>query len=75
MCCKGTVFGRMAPDQKAELVTHLMELGYVVAMCGDGANDCGVSCVVINVKVNGEIGKVLDDFYIMTTLCILYHYF
>ena len=58
----------MSPDQKAQLVTSLMDIGYGnkvaytcslvsmlvislavlihrygVAMCGDGANDCGVS--------------------------------
>lgn len=61
---KGTVFARMSPDQKAQLVTDLQAIGcvsalalhlltsnhfspsphgrYGVAMCGDGANDCGV---------------------------------
>eukprot|EP00731_Ephydatia_muelleri_P014337 Em0008g57a len=38
---KGTVFARMSPDQKAQLVTDLQGLGYGVGMCGDGANDCG----------------------------------
>lgn len=37
----GTVFARMSPDQKAQLVTELQAIGYGVAMCGDGANDCG----------------------------------
>ncbi|XP_058065557.1 polyamine-transporting ATPase 13A3 [Anopheles bellator] len=37
----GTVFARMSPDQKQHLITHLQSLGYYVAMCGDGANDCG----------------------------------
>ena len=35
------VWARMSPDQKAGLVEALQELGYVAAMCGDGANDCG----------------------------------
>ena len=50
------VWARMSPDQKAQLVEALQviwdelvrrdilfpqELGYVAAMCGDGANDCG----------------------------------
>ena len=38
---KGTIFARMAPDQKAQLVEALQSIDYIVAMCGDGANDCG----------------------------------
>ena len=37
----GTVFARMAPEQKQQLIELLQELGYYVGMCGDGANDCG----------------------------------
>lgn len=40
---RGTVFARMAPDQKMQLVEMMQCLDYIVAMCGDGANDCGVS--------------------------------
>uniref|UniRef100_A0A8C0ETP9 Polyamine-transporting ATPase 13A2 n=1 Tax=Bubo bubo TaxID=30461 RepID=A0A8C0ETP9_BUBBB len=36
-----TVFARMSPDQKTQLVCSLQELNYCVGMCGDGANDCG----------------------------------
>jgi 2-hydroxy-3-keto-5-methylthiopentenyl-1-phosphate phosphatase len=39
---RGAVFARMAPDQKSQLVEALQEQDYIVAMCGDGANDCGV---------------------------------
>jgi len=38
---RGTVFARMSPDQKAQLVEEFQTLGYIVSMCGDGANDCG----------------------------------
>jgi len=38
---RGTVFARMAPDQKQQLIELLQDLGYFVGMCGDGANDCG----------------------------------
>ncbi|OWF45588.1 probable cation-transporting ATPase 13A3 [Mizuhopecten yessoensis] len=38
---KGTVFARMSPEQKSQLVEELQELEYYVGMCGDGANDCG----------------------------------
>jgi cation-transporting ATPase 13A3/4/5 len=35
------VFARMSPSNKTRLVQLFQEAGYVVAMCGDGANDCG----------------------------------
>ncbi|NWU16341.1 AT132 ATPase, partial [Cephalopterus ornatus] len=38
---RATVFARMLPDQKTQLVCSLQELNYCVGMCGDGANDCG----------------------------------
>ena len=40
-CFAGCVYARMSPDQKAALVDRCQQLGYTVAMCGDGANDCG----------------------------------
>ncbi|XP_050315902.1 polyamine-transporting ATPase 13A3 isoform X2 [Anthonomus grandis grandis] len=41
ICTRGSVFARMSPEQKQQLVQELQGLGYCVAMCGDGANDCG----------------------------------
>ncbi|XP_056128986.1 cation-transporting ATPase 13A2 isoform X2 [Lampris incognitus] len=38
---RATVFARMAPEQKTQLVKELQKLNYRVGMCGDGANDCG----------------------------------
>lgn len=38
---KATIFARMSPDQKAQLVEVFQDLQYYVGMCGDGANDCG----------------------------------
>uniref|UniRef100_UPI0037E924A7 polyamine-transporting ATPase 13A2 isoform X1 n=2 Tax=Semicossyphus pulcher TaxID=241346 RepID=UPI0037E924A7 len=38
---RATVFARMTPDQKTQLVKELQKLNYLVGMCGDGANDCG----------------------------------
>ncbi|TPP56644.1 Cation-transporting ATPase, partial [Fasciola gigantica] len=41
LAVKGTVFARFSPDQKTQLIEALQSVGYFVAMCGDGANDCG----------------------------------
>jgi cation-transporting ATPase 13A3/4/5 len=41
MLSKGTVYARMSPDEKQELVEKLQQLDYTVGFCGDGANDCG----------------------------------
>ncbi|XP_072101039.1 polyamine-transporting ATPase 13A2 isoform X1 [Mobula birostris] len=38
---RGTVYARMAPNQKTQLVESFQKLEYTVGMCGDGANDCG----------------------------------
>ncbi|XP_056148990.1 LOW QUALITY PROTEIN: polyamine-transporting ATPase 13A3-like [Lampris incognitus] len=41
LALRATVFARMAPDQKTQLVEVLQSVDYIVGMCGDGANDCG----------------------------------
>ncbi|KAL5242619.1 hypothetical protein ACI65C_010029 [Semiaphis heraclei] len=38
---KGAIFARMTSEQKQQLIQELQYIGYHVAMCGDGANDCG----------------------------------
>uniref|UniRef100_A0A8C5QF39 Cation-transporting ATPase n=1 Tax=Leptobrachium leishanense TaxID=445787 RepID=A0A8C5QF39_9ANUR len=37
----GTIFARMTPRQKSNLIEEFQKLDYYVGMCGDGANDCG----------------------------------
>lgn len=38
---RGSIYARMSPDDKQSLIVELQNLDYYVAMCGDGANDCG----------------------------------
>uniref|UniRef100_A0A1A9X495 Cation-transporting ATPase n=1 Tax=Glossina brevipalpis TaxID=37001 RepID=A0A1A9X495_9MUSC len=38
---RGVIYARMSPEQKQALIMELQSLDYCVAMCGDGANDCG----------------------------------
>lgn len=38
---RGTIFARFRPEQKSQIVVCLKQYDYIVAMCGDGANDCG----------------------------------
>nr|XP_020828389.1 probable cation-transporting ATPase 13A2 isoform X1 [Phascolarctos cinereus] len=38
---QATIFARMTPEQKTQLVCGFRNLNYCVGMCGDGANDCG----------------------------------
>lgn len=38
---KASIYARMSPDEKHELMEQLQRLDYVVGFCGDGANDCG----------------------------------
>lgn len=44
-----TIFARMLPEQKTQLIEAFQELDYIVGMCGDGANDCGV-CILVYFK-------------------------
>jgi magnesium-transporting ATPase (P-type) len=39
---QGAIFARVSPLEKQFMVEQFQDSGYQVAMCGDGANDCGV---------------------------------
>lgn len=47
---RGTIFARFRPEQKSQIVICLKKYDYVVAMVGDGANDCGALKVSIHTQ-------------------------
>uniref|UniRef100_G3S088 P5B-type ATPase N-terminal domain-containing protein n=1 Tax=Gorilla gorilla gorilla TaxID=9595 RepID=G3S088_GORGO len=60
---QGTVFARMAPEQKTELVCELQKLQYCVGMCGDGANDCGALKVAdVGISLSQAEASVVSPF-------------
>ena len=76
LVCRGAVFARMSPTHKELLVGDLIQLGYYVGMCGDGANDCGALKVIVLPMISGlsfldlifDFLKLLD--YIINHICI-----
>jgi len=53
---KGSVFARMTPDDKLSLIEDFQNFGYKVAMCGDGANDCGALSAA-NIGISLSVGE------------------
>ena len=63
---KGKIFYRMSPNNKVMLVDFLkQEKSTVVAMCGDGANDCGALLAAdIGISLCNKVGNnVTSHFY------------
>ncbi|KAM9299549.1 polyamine-transporting ATPase 13A2 [Gastrophryne carolinensis] len=58
-----TIFARMSPDQKTQLVRNFQELDYCVGMCGDGANDCGaLKAADVGVSLSDSEASVASPF-------------
>ncbi|XP_010591374.1 polyamine-transporting ATPase 13A2 isoform X1 [Loxodonta africana] len=60
---QGTIFARMAPEQKTKLVCELQKLQYCVGMCGDGANDCGaLKAADVGISLSQAEASVVSPF-------------
>ena len=60
---KCAVFARMSPKQKSVIIEELQKLDYVVAMCGDGANDCGaLKAADVGVSLSDSEASVASHF-------------
>eukprot|EP00026_Physarum_polycephalum_P000939 Phypoly_transcript_00940.p1 GENE.Phypoly_transcript_00940~~Phypoly_transcript_00940.p1 ORF type:complete len:1154 (+),score=157.66 Phypoly_transcript_00940:517-3462(+) len=59
----GTIWARMTPENKSSLVEELMNLGWYVGMCGDGANDCmALRCAHVGVSLSQAEASVSAPF-------------
>ncbi|XP_034846625.1 probable cation-transporting ATPase 13A5 [Mirounga leonina] len=59
----GTIFARMSPGQKSSLVEEFQKLNYYVAMCGDGANDCGaLKMAHVGISLSEQEASVASHF-------------
>ena len=74
------IFSRMKPNQKQLLVEKLIDQGNKVAMCGDGANDCGALkaadvSFLLFIFLFFSYLFILFSFLFSFILCIFYSYF
>ncbi|XP_053420708.1 probable cation-transporting ATPase 13A4 isoform X3 [Nycticebus coucang] len=59
----GTVFARMSPGQKSNLIEEFQKLDYFVGMCGDGANDCGaLKMAHVGISLSEQEASVASPF-------------
>ncbi|KAM9316542.1 putative cation-transporting ATPase 13A4 [Gastrophryne carolinensis] len=64
----GAVFARMSPGQKSNLIEEFQKIDYYVAMCGDGANDCGALKVAhAGISLSEQEASVASPFTSHTT--------
>jgi magnesium-transporting ATPase (P-type) len=69
---RGTIFARMSPDQKAELIEEYQAIDYITAMCGDGANDCGaLKAAHVGISLSEAEASVAAPFTSQVILCDL----
>ena len=61
---KAKVYARMAPDDKALLVSSLQDyLGINCGMCGDGANDCGaLKAAAVGISLSEAEASIVAPF-------------
>ncbi|GMM44557.1 putative acid anhydride hydrolase [Pichia kluyveri] len=71
---KCSIFARMSPDEKHELVNQLQKIDYTVGFCGDGANDCGaLKAADVGVSLSEAEASVAAPFtsHVFEISCVL----
>ena len=65
------VCARMSPSQKIDLVTTFQAQGALVAMCGDGANDCGaLKSADVGLSLSSEEASIAAPFIGSNLFCM-----
>lgn len=65
LCCHVTVFARVSPAQKEQVIGELNAAGRTTLMCGDGTNDVGalrLAHVGVSIVNSPELEKRLEGF-------------
>ena len=58
-----SVYARCSPDNKTQLIHSLQKEGFMVLMCGDGANDCGALKIAdVGVSLSQEEASIAAEF-------------
>ena len=58
-----SVYARCSPDNKTQLIYSLQKEGFMVLMCGDGANDCGALKIAdVGVSLSQEEASIAAGF-------------
>ena len=58
-----SVYARCSPDNKTQLIHSLQKEGFMVLMCGDGANDCGALKIAdVGVSLSREEASIAAAF-------------
>ena len=58
-----SVYARCSPDNKTQLIHSLQKEGFVVLMCGDGANDCGALKIAdVGISLSQEEASIAAAF-------------
>ena len=58
-----SVYARCSPDNKTQLIHSLQKEGFMVLMCGDGANDCGALKIAdVGVSLSREEASIAAEF-------------
>ena len=58
-----SVYARCSPDNKTQLIHSLQKEGFMVLMCGDGANDCGALKIAdVGISLSQEEASIAAAF-------------